>query len=294
MKNVLLGGVALFTLGLVGSASAADMPVKAPVVTNTWDGFYLGVNAGAGFLQDTMSFSQDPGASGVAFDPVSYNGRSWGFAGGLHGGYNFALSPSWVIGVEADWDKTQVGTGGGQIALTSGGFRIPPCFQVFGVSNAGNCQGLLMSDNINWTASVRGKLGWTLGSLMLYGTGGVAWASEELSGQIAASGSPAPIGNAPFPTASILTSGNHTSGGWVAGGGVEFMATAAWLLRLEYLHYQFHSALNTTVACSACVVGVPFDGAGHFSWTNNQFDVVRAGLSYKFNPGWWTNFGFPK
>jgi outer membrane immunogenic protein len=305
MKKVLLGGVALITLGLVGSASAADMPVKAPVIVNIWDGFYLGVNAGAGFLQNTQSFVQDPGTTGIGFDPVSYNGRSWGFAGGLHGGYNFALPPGWlipswltpygsgwVIGVEADWDKTEVGTGGDQIGLTFAGARVGQCFQVPFVSNAGNCQGLLISDNLNWTASIRGRLGWTLGSMMLYGTGGAAWASEELSGQIAASGSPAPVGNVPFGTASILTSGSHTSGGWVAGGGVEFMATPAWIVRLEYLHYQFHSAQNTTVACSACIVGVPLDGAGHFSWTNNSFDVIRAGLSYKFNPGWWANYGF--
>jgi outer membrane immunogenic protein len=277
------------------------MPVKAPVViTNTWDGFYLGVNAGTGYLQDTMSFTQDPSCNlanpacvnNASFDPVSYNGKNWGFAGGLHGGYNFALTPSWVIGVEADWNKTEVGTGGGQVGLTFAGANVGPCFQVAFVSNAGNCQGLLMSDNLNWTASVRGRLGWTLGSMMLYGTGGAAWASHELSGQIAASGSPAPIGNVPFTTASILTSGNHTNGGWVGGGGIEFMATAAWILRLEYLHYQFHSALNTTVPCSACIPGVAFAGAGHFGWTNETFDVVRAGLSYKFNPGWWTNLGF--
>ena len=48
MKKVLLGGVALITLGLAGSAFAADMPVKAPPVapTNTWTGFYIGVDFG--------------------------------------------------------------------------------------------------------------------------------------------------------------------------------------------------------------------------------------------------------
>jgi opacity protein-like surface antigen len=298
MKKVLLGGVALITFALVGSASAADMPVPAPVVTNTWNGFYLGVDAGAGYLHNTQSFSQDPGTTGAAFDPVSTNGKNWGFAGGVHGGYNYALPPgwlipgwltpggglaSWVIGVEADWNKTEVGTGGGVVGLTTnGGFPIPPGVCLQGVFGRGVCNGLLISDNLNWTASIRGRLGWTLGSLMLYGTGGGAWSSEELSGQIGA-------GNA--RVASILTSGNHTNSGWVAGGGVEFMATPAWLLRLEYLHYQFNSSLNTTAGCTACVPG-PFDGAGHFAWTNNNFDVIRAGLSYKFNPGWWTNFGF--
>ena len=53
MKKVMLGGVALITLGFVGAAVAADMPVKAPapVVVNTWTGFYVGVNFGGGGLQ---------------------------------------------------------------------------------------------------------------------------------------------------------------------------------------------------------------------------------------------------
>jgi outer membrane immunogenic protein len=48
MKKVLLGGVALITLGFVGAAVAADMPLKAPppVVVNTWTGYYAGVDFG--------------------------------------------------------------------------------------------------------------------------------------------------------------------------------------------------------------------------------------------------------
>ncbi len=60
MKKVLLGGVVLITLGLVGSALAADMPMKAPVVVaNTWTGFYIGGDAGGvRGLNSNDSFSQ--------------------------------------------------------------------------------------------------------------------------------------------------------------------------------------------------------------------------------------------
>src|SRR5271154_5356735 len=76
MKKVLLGGVALITLGFVGSASAADMPIKAPVVvSNTWTGFYIGGNIGGGDFKNSQSFSQtaDPVLNpfGIVFDPVS-------------------------------------------------------------------------------------------------------------------------------------------------------------------------------------------------------------------------------
>jgi outer membrane immunogenic protein len=280
MKKVVLGGVALITLGLVGSAFAADMPIKAPVVvSNTWTGFYLGVNFGGGLYKGDQSFTQTPdpilNPAGIVFDPVTFSNSNWGATGGVHGGYNWQLSPSWVVGVEGDWDKASVGLSPGQLFLTSGGAGIPPCVGAaippVGVP-AGLCHGLLMSNNLNWTASARARLGYTFGSAMLYATGGGAWASDELSGQVAA-------GN--FSTGSIATSSNHTSGGWVAGGGIEVMATANWLVRLEYLHYQFNSGGAATAACTACTAG-PLAGPGNFTWGNTTFDVLRAGLSYKF------------
>jgi outer membrane immunogenic protein len=244
------------------------------VVSNTWTGFYVGGNVGAGLYKTNMGFGQtaDPllNPAGIVFDPVTFSDSHWGGTGGVHAGYNWQLSPSWVIGAEVDWDKASVGNGTGAQFLTAAGFGIPPC--VGGAVGPGLCHGLLMSQNLNWTATARAKIGYTFGSTMLYATGGGAWASEELSGQVAA---------ANFFTSSITTSSNHNTSGWVAGGGVEFMATANWLLRLEYLHYQFNSGTSTTAACSQCVVGI-LAGPGTFTWGNSTFDVLRGGLSYKF------------
>jgi outer membrane immunogenic protein len=278
MKNVMLGGVALITLGFVGAAVAADMPVKAPppVVVNTWTGYYIGGDVGgANWKSSTESFTQtaDPGLNpfGIVYDPVT-NGSlgNWGAAGGVHAGYNWQLTPSWLVGVEGDWDKTNVGLNANQVNLTNGGLPIPPCF---GPAPAGTlCRGLLISQNLNWTASVRGRLGFVWGSALFYGTGGVAWDSEERSGQVTTS-----IGN----TSSIATSYNTVNSGWVGGGGVELMATANWLLRVEYLHYQFSGANTSTVACTLCAFG-PLAGPGNFTWGGTKLDVLRAGLSYKF------------
>jgi outer membrane immunogenic protein len=285
MKKVLLGGVALITLGFGGSAIAADMPIKAPVVvSNTWTGFYLGIDAGAGLYKGTQSFSQTPdpilNPAGIVFDPVSFSTATWGATGGIHGGYNWALSPSWVVGVEGDWNKVSAGLTPGQLFLTSGGAGIPPC--TGGVVGAGLCHGLLLGQNLEWTATARARLGYTIGSAMFYATGGGAWSSQEVSGA---------VGAANFFTSSITTSSNKTAAGWVAGGGVELMATASWLLRLEYLHYQFNAGTTVTAPCSACVAG-PLAGSGNFTYANTTFDVLRAGLTYKFNPGWQTAFGF--
>ena len=118
MKKVLLGGVALITLGFVGAAGAADMPLKAPpppVVVNTWTGFYIGADMGGGdWKSKSESFSQtaDPALNpfGIVFDPVT-NGSigQWGVTGGVHAGYNWQVMPSWLVGVEGDWDPVGVG-----------------------------------------------------------------------------------------------------------------------------------------------------------------------------------------
>ncbi len=277
MKKVMLGGVALITLGFVGAAVAADMPLKAPppVVVNTWTGFYVGVNfGGADWKSKSESFSQTPdpvlNPAAIVFDPVTYGSvGQWGGTGGVHAGYNWQLTPSWLVGVEGDWDKTNIGLTPTETNLTNGGFAIPPCL---GAAPAPSlCHTLLMSQNLNWTASVRGRLGFVWGSALIYGTGGVAFDSEEHSGQVAG----------PFNASSIAASYNTTNTGWVGGGGLEFMATANWLVRVEYLHYQFNGGTTQGVACTGCAFG-PFAGPGNFTWGNTTLDVVRAGLSYKF------------
>jgi outer membrane immunogenic protein len=278
MKKVLLGGVVLITLGLVGSALAADMPIKAPVVAaNTWTGFYLGIDAGGvRGLNSTDSFTEtgnanNPGCVFGCFDPVVFaKSPHWGETGGVFGGYNWQFDPSWVIGVEADYSAASLSTAPGQLFLTFQGLPIPPCTPIA----AGSCHGLLMSNNLSWTATARARVGYTMGSIMAYVTGGGAMASQELTGQVAA---------ANFAAFSISTSANHLTSGWVAGGGLEFMATANWILRIEYLHYALNSGTTVVAPCTTCNPGF-LSGNGNFTWSNASLDVIRGGLSYKIGP----------
>ena len=296
MKKVLLGGVALITLGFVGAAVAADMPLKAPppVVVNTWTGFYIGVDfGGINGSHEGETFNQGVGvgaAGATVFDPVNLNSTNhWGAMGGVYAGYNWAVTPSWVVGVEGDWNKTNLGTTNSSI-LTLGGVPVPagclpgtgtPAGTVF----TSNCSGVLMSDNLSWIATVRGRLGYTYGSMMLYGTAGGAYMNQELSGQVinctlataACTGTNLGTNRA----ASIATSLNSTSTGWVAGGGIELMATANWLVRVEYLHYAFGTGTTHSAACTQGLAGA-FSGPGNFNWGSATYDSVRAGLAYKF------------
>jgi outer membrane immunogenic protein len=304
MKKVLLGGVALITLGFVGTAVAADMPLKAPpapVAVNTWTGYYFGGYAGGIYgANQSDYFSQGPGlgtGGATTYDPVSFgNGNHWGVTGGIYAGYNWAVTPSWVIGVEGDWGKTNLGNSHADAALTSGGVPVgtpAPC-ATGGGGSAPPCNGVMTSDNVSWIATVRGRLGYTWGSSMLYGTAGGAFINEELSGQVTpagctvvGAGTPAcpavgsPNTNITGRTSSIATSSNTNGAGWVAGGGLEFLATANWLVRVEYLHYAFGTGITHSAACSQCITGA-FSGPGNFTWGSASFDSVRAGLAYKF------------
>jgi outer membrane immunogenic protein len=312
MKKVLLGGVALITLGFVGTAVAADMPVKAPpapVAVNTWTGYYVGGDVGAvdgGHESDYFSQSPGFGAGGATtFDPTSLGtGSHWGAIGGVYAGYNWAVTPSWVVGVEGDWSKTSLGNTN-NATLTSGGVPVPGPGPggLIGCLNALNntCNTVSMSDNLSWIATVRGRLGYTWGSMMLYGTAGGAWMSQELSGQVnpcttprGAAGPPivlpsscngtaavAAVNNVNGRVASIATSSNSNDAGWVAGGGIELMATANWLVRIEYLHDAFGTGITHSAACTQCIGGA-FSGVGNFTWGSATYDSVRAGLAYKF------------
>jgi outer membrane immunogenic protein len=255
------------------------MPLKAPpppVAVNTWTGYYAGVDfGGINGSGESKTFSQGAGfgaGGATAYDPVSLgNANHWGAIGGVYAGYNWAVTPSWVIGVEGDWSKTSLGTTVVDPTLTSGGVPVPGA----GCSTVGaapSCNSVQMSDNLSWIASVRGRLGYTWGSMMLYGTAGGAWASLEHSGQVAPV-----IAN----VGSIAFSQNSTATGWVAGGGLELMATANWLVRIEYLHYAFDTGATFSAACTRCVAGA-FSGPGNFSYGSATYDSVRAGLAYKF------------
>ena len=91
---------AVSTLVLTQIASAADMPVKAPlapaIIPYSWTGFYVGANVGYAWGP------WDASASQIIFDPsTTHDPKVDGWLGGLQAGYNWQ-SGRWVFGVEGD------------------------------------------------------------------------------------------------------------------------------------------------------------------------------------------------
>jgi opacity protein-like surface antigen len=241
-----------FGVGYAGAAGPVPGgPVyKAPppaVLPWTWAGFYLGAHAGYGWARDP--FSNQFALNGVPLFGVD----SRGFVGGFQAGANWQ-SGSFVGGLEIDLSDTGI-KGSTSNAITA----------------AGTSSQATQTDKLDWFGSARTRIGYLVTpSLLLYGTGGPGWARTVTSRDTVTTGSPFPF--PPLITSSVVAP--NWLFGWVAGAGVEArLWNSNWLARVEYLHYDFGSGGRTTISA-----GTVTSSSGHI--TN---DVVRAGLSYKFD-----------
>ena len=145
--------------------------------------------------------------------------------GGAQAGYNWQMG-IWLVGVEGDFD---------------------------------------FAENINYLASVRGRLGWALGSWLLYGTGGVAFIDTDNDFVVVS------VDDGPFS----FSNGN-TDTGFVVGGGVDYKIAPHFSLGLEGLFYDFSSDSSRLVAGDE-----PF-----VLKQDEDFAVARARLNYHFNSGY--------
>lgn len=107
---------------------------------------------------------------------------------------------------------------------------------------------------VRWFGTDRVRLGFAAGALQIYGTGGVAYGSVNMF-------SPG------------LYDHTQTNVGWTAGGGIEAALSPNWSVKAEYLRVDLGK--NSTEYPSVVV------GTVHAS-ANYSFDVVRAGLNYRW------------
>ncbi len=266
MKKLLLAGVSFAAL-IAGPAMAADLgaPVyRAPAVyvpVASWTGFYAGFNAGYGWANSSTTatpFQNFPGL--VVIPPFAFSQNLNGAVFGFHGGYNYQIA-SWVVGVEGDFDWAGINNASSSLAISPG-------------SGGTATDGFMAHQNIQWLASIRGRLGYAWGPSLLYVTGGGAW--DERNNNLLVSTN-TNVAGAAASAASFST----TKSGWVIGAGYEWMITPNWIVRGEYLHYGFNGGDITPVSVP-CGFGGPAVCGVNVSSSNDHIDVVRLGLSYKF------------
>ena len=107
MKKVALVAAAASILFTV-AAAAADMPVKgrpapAPIALYNWTGFYIGVHGGGGWSDGDSFTNPIPSVAAWNRSADAFTLRGSGGLAGVHGGYNWQVSPNWLVGVEGDW-----------------------------------------------------------------------------------------------------------------------------------------------------------------------------------------------
>jgi len=239
MKRAVLASVAL--LALAAAAAAADLPIKAPppVVPPQfgWSGFYIGANIGAGW----ENFKITETFSGLRFESTAANS----FVGGGQIGFNYQVSPFFVLGVEGFID---------------------------GVASRGNNSAALISPivgsvtataNSDWVSTLAGRIGFTSPGFdhwLFYAKGGGGWV--QTSATITASAVP------------VTFSGSRTVSGWMAGAGIEWALATNWTARIDF---QFIGLESTSLTS-----GFALDT---FSTRNANVQAVTVGVNYLFNWG---------
>src|ERR1700688_716690 len=91
---------AVAVIGFASMASAADLPVKAPVAAPaySWTGCYIGGNLGGGWTHKEFHFrAEDEGTLNVG-----------GFVGGGQVGCDYQFASNWLIGVQGMFDGTTI------------------------------------------------------------------------------------------------------------------------------------------------------------------------------------------
>jgi outer membrane immunogenic protein len=280
----------VISTGAIAGASAADLPLKAPPPAPeiwSWSGFYVGANFGAALGDETRftytmpftapgnqfltcatlspTFAATAGPFGVSTDCS----RQESFLAGVQIGYNWQIA-NWVLGFEADgqWqnlfqrsfvqfgDNPAAGAPMGSVATDTAYFR-------------SETRGL---------GTFRGRVGWASnwvgGSLLFYGTGGLAVGNVRHSfTEVLAPG-----------TTCVVLSGDTcragtdstTKWGWAAGAGLELMLARNASIGFEYLFVDLGGS-DLTLSPA---------GGFFFNTSTARFDdreqIVRVKFNYHF------------
>lgn len=191
-----------------------------------WDGFYFGGHVGLGLGKASATLSDATSVS----DGNTFGGP----IGGVQLGYNYLFPSHVLLGWEVDSSFPNY------IASNS---------VIAGLATAQN----QVTEQFDYVATARGRIGYAFGPWLFYGTGGVGL----LGGRF--------VNNVPFGEEEKVL---RSRVGGVAGAGVEYAFDPNWTLRLEYLYGRF---ANTNV-------GFP-SGANYASTTD--FNLLRLGLNRK-------------
>jgi outer membrane immunogenic protein len=252
MKRLLSATAALAAVATIGSAGAADLPIKAPrapvvaPIAYTWTGCFLGVGGGYGmWLQKTFG-ETDPGHVPLTLQS-NIGGSGWFGTG--QAGCDYQFNSSFVIGAFADFDFGSI----------KGDVQPFPSL----LTNE--------KESSAWAAGAR--VGWVaLPQLLTYVSGG--WTQARFDAMNWAS---AGVGVPPFTPPAAT--GAHTYSGWFIGTGYEyglsFLPGLFWKTEYRFSSYR---ADDLSILQGGLPSGLAFN-------SQKNIQTIRSELVWRFNWG---------
>jgi len=156
MKRLAAAGfAAAAALAASGPAFAADLPQPvqsytyadpAPAGRFDWSGFYFGGHLGWNW----SDFRTTNAVTG------RFNTRDNGVTGGVHAGYNYMVTPEFLVGAEAD-------------------------FSLSAIDKSRTVAGVNYKTSSDWNSTVRARAGWAFDRFLVFGTGGLAIADVDVN-----------------------------------------------------------------------------------------------------------------
>jgi outer membrane immunogenic protein len=222
-------------------------------VGSGWRGLYTGFNLGAAWGANGSvgnNWNTDLVHGGFT-NNLATNGAGGGVIGGFQLGYNYVLSPLFVVGAETDFQGSSLSSGSGS--------GLQPLLNVSSLNSINYFAGWQGGGvNLPFFGTLRARGGVTvIPDLLVYGTGGFAYAGVQQS---------------------ALMNGSVTlQPGWTAGGGVEWKFMPNWSVKAEYLYTEVSS--NGGGISNGFLVPV-VKGPSQTPWS-----TFRGGLNYHFNSG---------
>jgi outer membrane immunogenic protein len=178
-----------------------------------WTGPYIGLHAGYGWGREHDNLSENGVTGGTStLNTLNATGSNAdhfslsGFVGGAHVGYNYQFLNQVVIGVEADLDYTNLN---GDKRFTN------------------PAPGGVYKFTTDWQGSARLRAGYAIDNLLIYATGGIAFADAQVK-----------VGG-------LSDSNIHV--GWTVGAGAEYAFTQNWIGRAEVRYSDFNSQNYNTI-----------------------------------------------
>lgn len=213
-------------LAVAAAATLVAAPLAAQPANPYWEGFYGGLNAGGlwGTTSSSLSLGNDAGGR---------YGVGSGFAGGAQVGYNYLVGPV-LLGAELDFQGSTY-----QSTLTS---------TTMGSS------GYTANHTMPWFSTMRARIGYPVGSVMPYVTGGAVWGRQKLEGT-------------DTPNGYFNVSNNFWT--YTFGAGMEGHFTERWSAKLEYLWI----GTPDTPLSSPATTSINDRSIGN---------LVRVGVNYRF------------